>query len=137
MRDSKRRRLESRGWKVGAASEFLGLSADEALFVELKVALSRLLKTVRRDSKLTQTDLANLVESSQSRVAKMESGDPSVSVDLLVRALLALGATAKELGQVISRIAVEAPQPPDKLSRDASKSHRVATKKSRSRERAA
>ena len=39
--------------------------------------------------------------SSQSRIAKIESGDPSVSLDLIIRALLTSGATRQELAQVI------------------------------------
>jgi hypothetical protein len=32
----------------------------------------------------------------------MEAGDPSVSIDLLVRSLLALGVSNKEVGQIIA-----------------------------------
>lgn len=102
MRDEKRRRLESKGWKVGSTAEFLDLSPVEAGFVEVKVALSRWLKIVRKDRSLTQYELAEIVQSSQSRVAKMEAGDPSVSLDLLVRGLLALGVTGKDVGRIIA-----------------------------------
>jgi predicted transcriptional regulator len=51
---------------------------------------------------LTQADLARTMKSSQSRVAKMEAGDASVSLDLLVRSLLAVGTTNKELAKVIA-----------------------------------
>ena len=42
---------------------------------------------------------AHLVGSSQSRVAKMEAADASVSVDLLIRSLLKLGAARKDLAK--------------------------------------
>jgi DNA-binding XRE family transcriptional regulator len=102
MKQRKRAKLESKGWKIGSANEFLGLTADEAAYVEMKLALSEKLKRRRQRKRLTQADLAKLVHSSQSRVAKMEAGDPSVSLDLLVKSLLALGVSRKELGRSIS-----------------------------------
>ena len=91
MNKAKKARLEADGWKVGTAAEFLGLSAEEAAYVEIKIALARVLKSQRVRRKQSQTELAKLIGSSQSRVAKMESGDPSVSTDLLLRSALALG----------------------------------------------
>ena len=102
MRRDKKARLELGGWKVGTVREFLGLSKAEEALVELKLTLSRGLKERRARRNLTQAQLARLLKSSQSRVAKMEAGDPSVSIDLLIRSLLAMGATQKELAQVIS-----------------------------------
>jgi DNA-binding XRE family transcriptional regulator len=101
MRASKRRQLERHGWKVGDAAEFLGLSPEEAAYIDLRQKLARGLRARRVSRKLTQTDLARAVHSSQSRVAKMESGDPSVSLDLLVRSLLALGASERDLANLI------------------------------------
>lgn len=102
MKQSKRARLESKGWKIGSAAEFLELTAEEAAYIEMKVALSEKLKQRRQRKQVTQAELARLVRSSQSRVAKMEAGDPSVSIDLLVKSLLALGVSKKELGRSIS-----------------------------------
>lgn len=102
MHSAKKKRLESRGWKVGSAKEFLKLSQEEAAYVELKLVLSAVLKEFRRRKKLTQHELARRLKSSQSRVAKMEAGDPSVSLDLLFRSLFALGASRKNLAQKLS-----------------------------------
>ena len=102
MRDDKRRRLETKGWRVGTTRDFLRLSADEEAYVELRLRLAAGLKRRRIRRNLTQTELAKAVRSSQSRVAKMETGDPSVSLDLLIRTLLALGASRRELGTIIS-----------------------------------
>jgi DNA-binding XRE family transcriptional regulator len=82
MEPAKRQRLEAVGWTVGDASDFLGLSPEEAAFIELKLALSRCLKQHRESQQLTQQALAKQIKSSQSRVAKMEAGNPSVSLDL-------------------------------------------------------
>ena len=102
MREEKKRRLEAKGWKVGGTKEFLGLSAEEAAYIEIKLKLADGLRERRRRRRLTQVELARRVRSSQSRVAKMEAGDPSVTLDLLIRSLLALGASNRELARIIS-----------------------------------
>jgi len=102
MDTNKRRRLETAGWKVGSADEFLGLSAEEATLVELKVALGTSLRAQRARKRISQSALAKQLGSSQSRVAKMEAGDSSVSLDLQIRALVALGATRKEVARAVA-----------------------------------
>lgn len=101
MKVEKKRKLEAAGWRIGNARDFLGLSASEAQFVEIKLALARKLRELREEHHWTQAELAAKVGSSQSRVAKMEAGDPTVSVDLLVKSLLAAGANRHELGRVV------------------------------------
>ena len=97
MKRAKQARLAATGWRVGSASEFLELSPEESTYLEMKLELSRTLQDRRKRKRLTQHELARILKSSQSRVAKMESGDPSVSLDLLVRSLLALGTPKKSL----------------------------------------
>jgi len=109
MNNAKKARLEAAGWRVGTAAEFLGLSKQEAAFVEMKLALARFLRQVRIRRNLSQARVAMLVGSSQSRVAKMESGDPSVSIDLLLRSVLAVGASP---GQVVRALATRKKLPP-------------------------
>jgi ribosome-binding protein aMBF1 (putative translation factor) len=102
MKKEKRARLERAGWKVGSVQDFLQLSDEEANFIELKLSLSDALRRIRDLRRLTQTQLAKKLASSQSRVAKMEAGDPSVSIDLLVRSLFALGVSRRELARMIA-----------------------------------
>ncbi len=102
MRRDKKERLEAKGWRFGTAQEFLRLSDDETTYVELRLRLADSLRRRRQKRKLSQTDLAKLLHSSQSRVAKMEGGDPSVSIDLLIRSLLALGVSNRDLARAIS-----------------------------------
>ena len=102
MKNSKIKKLESQGWKLGTTDEFLNLSKKESEFIRIKLTLAQFLKLKRVRRHYSQTDLAREIHSSQSRVAKMESGDPSVSLDLLIHSLLALGSTRKELAKVIS-----------------------------------
>lgn len=102
MDKRKKEKLAKKGWRVGSVAEFLDLSAEEVSYIEMKLALSEELRAWRRRKRLTQADLAKAIESSQSRVAKMEAGDPTVSIDLLIKSLLALGISKKELGRTIS-----------------------------------
>jgi len=102
MNTAKRKRLEAAGWSVGSTADFLELSPEEEAFVELKLRLSESLKNRRKDKKLSQDALAKKIRSSQSRVAKMEAGDPTVSIDLLIRALLAMGATHRDLARAVA-----------------------------------
>jgi ribosome-binding protein aMBF1 (putative translation factor) len=103
MQESKRRKLEANGWKVGTAKDFLGLSDGEAAYIELRLRLAEGLKARRQARGFTQVEMARSIKSSQSRVAKMEAGDPTVSLDLLLRSLLALGASNRELAAIIAR----------------------------------
>ena len=102
MRAEKRRKLEAAGWRVVNLQEFLNLTAEEAAFVEIKLDLARRLRELREKRHWTQAEFARRVGSSQSRVAKMEAADSTVSVDLLVRSLLAVGADRRELGRVVA-----------------------------------
>jgi DNA-binding XRE family transcriptional regulator len=101
MKKSKREKLEAQGWKIGDTREFLGLSDEEMAYIEIKLALSSRVRTLRQEKKLTQEQTAKLIGSSQSRVAKIESGDPTVSIDLQVKSLIALGASREELAEAI------------------------------------
>ena len=102
MKKGKRDRLEAAGWKVGSTADFLRLSPDEVAFIEMKLALAKSIRTRRLRQELTQSQLAKLINSSQSRVAKMEAADASVSLDLLIRALLVLGASRREVAHIIA-----------------------------------
>ena len=97
----RKKKLERSGWKVGTATDFLGLSQEEAVYIELKLSLAKKLAKRRKSLRLSQVAFAKLIGSSQSRVAKMEAGDPSVSIDLLVRSLIALGGRVEALEKAV------------------------------------
>lgn len=96
-------KLRKAGWRTGSFKDFLGLSEAEAALIEMRAALSRHLRERRVSVGLSQSDLAAKLGSSQSRIAKMEAGDASVSLDLLIRSLLALGASAKDIARTLVR----------------------------------
>ena len=102
MKAAKRKKLEANGWKVGSAADFLELTDEEAAYIELKIKLAMRLKEARTLLHLTQQQLAERIDSSQSRIAKMETGDPSVTLDLIIKSLLALGVKSEEIGKAIS-----------------------------------
>ena len=103
MKTNKRTRLERAGWRVGTAAQFLGLTREEQQFVELKLALAGGVRQLRERRGLTQGDLAKRLGSSQSRIAKMEAADASVSLDLLMRSLLSIGATTSDIAKLIRK----------------------------------
>jgi DNA-binding XRE family transcriptional regulator len=103
MEPAKKKRLEDKGWKLGSASEFLELSPEESILIDIKLALSLNLKE-RRQRLMTQAELADKINSSQPRIAKAENGDDSVSIELLIRAILATGATPQDIGQIIAQV---------------------------------
>jgi ribosome-binding protein aMBF1 (putative translation factor) len=103
MKRSKIQQLQAAGWKVGTAQELLDLSDEEASLIEMKLALAAGLRKLRAASGLTQSQLADRLGSSQSRIAKLESADRTVSIDLLVRSLFALGASRQQVGRIVGR----------------------------------
>ncbi len=103
MERAKQQRLAQKGWRAGDTAEFLGLSKEEAALVEIRLAFSQRLKQ-RREAQMTQTELAAKIGSSQPRVAMAENGSRSVSIDLLVREMIATGAMPKDIGAMIAKI---------------------------------
>jgi DNA-binding XRE family transcriptional regulator len=103
MEKNKQKKLESAGWKFGSVDEFLNLNQQESEYIEIKLSLSKNLQKRRRLLKLTQKDFAKMIKSSQSRVAKMESGDPTVTIDLLVKSLLTLKTPKTSLSRILPR----------------------------------
>lgn len=103
MDEEKKKRLEAKGWKVGTVAEFLELTPEEAILVEIKLALSRNLKE-RRQKLITESELTEKTNSSQIPIIKLENEADSVSIELLIKGILATGATPQEIGDVISSI---------------------------------
>ena len=101
MKASKKKKLEATGWKVGSVSEFLELTDAEEMLVNMKLALATSVKSMRLQMKITQQELAKRIGSSQSRVAKIEVADKSVSMELFVRSLAALGASRTQIGKIV------------------------------------
>lgn len=97
MEDQRRASLHAAGFRVGDAADFLQLSPEERGLVELRLAVSRAVRQLRQKQQLTQQQLASKLKSSQSRVAKLESGATDVSLDLLFRGFFAMGGKLDEL----------------------------------------
>jgi len=99
----KQKKLEAAGWTVGSAAEFLSLTTVEAVLIDLKLSLGSLVRSVRQRAGISQQTLAGRIRSSQSRVAKLESGNASVSLDLMVKAAFAAGATRSDVARAIAK----------------------------------
>jgi DNA-binding transcriptional regulator YiaG len=99
--DRKRRKaLEADGWKVGTVQEALGLSDEEMALVDMKFSLSEAVKAVRARRKVTQAQLAKLMDTGQSRIAALENGD--ASIEAMIRALLLLGSTRRQIANKLA-----------------------------------
>jgi predicted XRE-type DNA-binding protein len=102
MNSKRRKELEAKGWKFGGVEDFLGLTEEELEYIEVKITLSEMVKDYREKRGLTQIAAAEILNSSQSRLSKIETADPTVSIDLQIKSLLALGASKQEIGQKIA-----------------------------------
>lgn len=99
----KLRKIREKGWGAGSVADFLDLSPEEMAYIDMRFKLAKSLREKRKKQRLSQAKLAKRIKSSQPRVAKIEAGDPSVSMDLMIRTLLALGASQKEVGRILSK----------------------------------
>jgi hypothetical protein len=94
-----RRRLPD-GWTQGSVQELLGLTDQESILVEMRVRLSESVRARRRAKRLTQRQLAERIGSTQPRVARLEQA--GASIEMLLRALLALGASRREIAKLLA-----------------------------------
>src|SRR5690554_2686568 len=101
MKEEKRKHLEEKGFRIGSATDFLNLTPEEEAYIEIRLEISNLLKSQRTKRNWTQQQLAQAMGSSQSRVAKMEIGDSSTSLDLMIKALLHLGVSKQEIWKLL------------------------------------
>jgi len=101
MKEKRRKELEAKGFKVGSAGDFLELKPEEESYIEIRLDVSDLVKSKRKKKGWTQKQLADAIGSSQSRMAKLEAGDPGISLDLMIKALLKLGTSKKEIGKML------------------------------------
>ena len=109
MNPEKKRKLEAAGFRDTTVTEFLGLTPEDEAWIEMKLALTRRLREVRKETGVTQTELARRIGSGQSRVAKMEAGSDDVSFDLLIKGLLAAGSTPAEIGARLAAVPFKRP----------------------------
>lgn len=101
MDKDKRKKLEEKGFRVGSAAQFLDLTPEEEAYIEIRLDISNLVKSQRAKRGWTQEQLARAIGSSQSRIAKIEAGDPGTSLDLMIKALLRLGISKKDIGKLL------------------------------------
>ncbi len=91
------KRLEVAGFRVGDAGDFLGLTDAERCLVELRLDVGRAVRNAREKAGVTQQQLATKMQTSQSRIAKIEAAAPGVSLDLSLKAFFTAGGELSEL----------------------------------------
>lgn len=101
MDKKKRKELEQKGFKIGSTGDYLELTPEEESYIDIRLDIRDLLKSQRTKKGWTQQQLADSIGSSQSRIAKLEAGDPGISLDLMFKALLQLGTSKKEIGKML------------------------------------
>ncbi len=101
MDKDKQAKLASKGWKISTVNDFLDLTHAEAVYIELRLALSQNLKQRQTQKQLTSSQFAQLLNANHSQIEKLETGEASISLDFLIRSLLTLGATVKELAEIM------------------------------------
>ncbi len=99
---AKQSKIENAGFRVSSVQEFFDLSEAETSIIEMRLTLAKAIRTARAKKKLTQAQLAQLIKSSQPRIAKIEAGDPDVSIEQMVKSALALGLSRKQIGKVMA-----------------------------------
>lgn len=113
MNERERKALEAAGFRIGDAEDFLELTDEERRLVELRVAVSRAVRSRRKEQGLTQGQVAKRLKTSQPRVAMLEAGASAVSLDAMFEALFALGGGLEDLppGKAMAQAATEEPAP--------------------------
>jgi ribosome-binding protein aMBF1 (putative translation factor) len=92
-----------KGWTEGTVQELLSLSDAEVAIVEMRLQLATCVRERRRAKRLTQAELAEKIHSTQPRVAKLEQAEGSL--EMLLRALFALGTSRREVARLIASAA--------------------------------
>ena len=87
------------GWTEGSVQELLDLSDEEMAIIETRSRLAERVRKARGERKISQGRLAERIDSTQPSVARMEQG--LASIEMLIRALLALGIPQSEIGGVV------------------------------------
>ncbi|MGL4551947.1 MAG: helix-turn-helix transcriptional regulator [Gemmataceae bacterium] len=108
MDAAKRDALKQAGFRVGTVQDFLGLTDAEHQLVQLKLRVAAVSRSRREALQLSQKELAAKIGSSQSRVAKIEAGESTVSLDLMFRYLFAVGGKLRDLETVTQAPVVQA-----------------------------
>jgi len=101
MEKNKRDKLKEKGYRIGSAADFLKLTPEEEAYIDIRLDISNMVKAQRAKKGWTQEQLARSIGSSQSRIAKLEAGDPGISMDLMIKSLLRLGTSKKQIGKLL------------------------------------
>ncbi len=99
------KRRKGTTWVETDVQELLDLSAQDLVIVEFRAALALALQQARKRQKLTQETAAKTIGTSQAQVARMEAGQSSITIDRLIKALIALGVSRPTIVKALSTAA--------------------------------
>jgi len=91
MSAATRKHLKATGGRVSTVAYFLGLRREE------EEPLIDALDWEHRKKRLLQKQLTDRLESSPSRIAKLEAGHPGATPDLLIQAPLVVGTSRAQI----------------------------------------
>ena len=97
MNNEKRKSLEAAGFRFGDAADFLELTQEERMLMELRMAIAKAIRNRREQSNLSQKEVAARIKTTQPRVVKIEAAASDVSLDQMFRGLFAVGGTVEDL----------------------------------------
>lgn len=106
MNSKQKARLEAAGYEFLTVTEFLGLTPEEEVLVEIRLALGNLLRQYRKEAKVRQVDVAQKAKTTQSRIARVEAAASSVSTDAMLLAMVAAGVPVRKIGETIAGVKV-------------------------------
>ena len=101
MDSKKRKRLEAAGWTFGNPEDFLGMSPEEASYLEVKLTLAREVESQRKKAGLSQSDLAAKLKTRQPNISLLEKAQQNVTIDALFKTLLTLGLSPRKIAAVL------------------------------------
>ena len=95
------KKLEKVGWKMGDFGDAFDLTPEDRTFVEMRLAAAREVDRLREEQGVSQRELARRLGTKQPTVSRMLRTPATSTLDSLVRALLALGATPKKIAAIL------------------------------------
>ena len=87
---------------MGDYGDAFGLSDEDRVYVEMRLATAREVDRLRHEMGVSQEELARRMGTRQSTVSRVMRDPSTTSFDWLFRALLALGATPRKIAACLT-----------------------------------
>lgn len=94
--------LERAGWTHGSYADFLQLTPEEKMIVDMRIAATLELERQRRATRLSQAEVARRMGTRQPNVSALFRNPGGATLDTLCRALAAYGLGRREIAACLS-----------------------------------